>query len=144
MVSPWPRRDVLHRNLEFFGQKKTEAGRIQHAGHADHAVMREARRLAHHPNHNVQRIGDDDDEGVRTVGAQSLAHVADDFGVDADQIVAAHARLARHARGDDRHIGASDVGIVAGAAQRRIEAFDRRCLRQIQTLTLRHAVDNIE
>ena len=36
------------------------------------------------------------------------------FEIDAEQIVAAHARLARHAGGDDDHVGAGDGGVVGG------------------------------
>ena len=36
-----------------------------------------------------------------------LAHVLHDPHVDLDQVVAAHARLARQARGDDHHVGAA-------------------------------------
>ena len=35
--------------------------------------------------------------------------------VDAEQIVAAHAGLARHAGGDDAHVGALDRLVVVGA-----------------------------
>ena len=43
-----------------------------------------------------------------------------------DEIVAAHARLARHAGGDDDDVGAGDVGLVVGAGDRGVEADDRR------------------
>ncbi len=35
------------------------------------------------------------------------------FKIDAEQVVAAHARLAGDAGGDDAHVRAGDVGIVA-------------------------------
>ena len=34
------------------------------------------------------------------------------FEVDFEQIVAAHSRLARDARGDDAHVGARDIGVI--------------------------------
>ena len=42
--------------------------------------------------------------------ADLLGDVADDPGVDGEQILAAHAGLARHAGGDDDDVGAGDVG----------------------------------
>ena len=70
--------------------------------------------------------------------------VAHDLGVDADEIVAAHAGLARHAGGDDHDIGALDVVVVVGAVKARVEALDRRALRDVERLALRHAVDDVE
>ena len=52
----------------------------------------------------------------------ALADADHHLGVDADQVVAAHARLARHAGRDDDHVGARDVGVVAAAA---IDAVER-------------------
>ena len=42
------------------------------------------------------------------------------------------------------HVGAGDVGVVAGAGQARVEAVDRRGFGQVQRLALRHAVDDVE
>ena len=41
--------------------------------------------------------------------AEALADRLHDLEVDAEQIVAAHARLARHAGGDDADVGAGDL-----------------------------------
>ena len=68
----------------------------------------------------------------------------DDLGVGADQIVAAHPRLARNAGGDDDDIGAGDGGIVVGAFDDRVVALDRRALDDVERLALRHAVDDVE
>ena len=68
----------------------------------------------------------------------------DDLGVGADQIVAAHPRLARDAGGDDDDIGAVDRGIVVGALDDRVVALDRRALDDVERLALRHAVDDVE
>ena len=48
------------------------------------------------------------------------ADVADDLGVDADEIVATHAGLARHAGGDDDDVGALDVVVTVRAANARV------------------------
>src|SRR5439155_24463643 len=67
----------------------------------------------------------------------------DDFGVDLDQIVAAHARLARDAGGDDDDIGAGDIGIVVAAFDDGVVALDRRALNDVEGLALRHALDDV-
>jgi hypothetical protein len=49
---------------------------------------------------------------TKAFGACCLMPFADrlhDLEVDAEQVVAAHARLARHAGGDDDHVGAGDA-----------------------------------
>ena len=61
-----------------------------------------------------------------------------------DQIVAAHARLARHAGGDDADRGALDRIVGIGAGHLGVEAVDRRRLREIQRFALRNAFRDIE
>ena len=56
---------------------------------------------------DIERVGDCDDESLRAMLLDRLADRLDDPGIDADQIVAAHPRLARNAGGDDDHIGAA-------------------------------------
>ena len=73
-----------------------------------------------------------------------LADGRDHLGVGADQIVAAHAGLARDAGGDDHDIGAGDVGIVVGAVDHRVVALDRRALHDVERLTLWHPLDDVE
>ena len=51
--------------------------------------------------------------------------------IDAEQIIAAHARLARHAGRNDHHVRASDSGIVTGAGEMRIKSFDRGRLGEV-------------
>ena len=69
-----------------------------------------------------------------------------DLGIDADQVVAAHARLARHARRDDHDVGARDVGVVRRTFVGGVEAFDRGRLGDVQRLALGDAlgVRNVE
>ena len=84
---------------------------------------------------------------TKASGALRLDALADrlhHLEVDAEQIVAAHARLAGDAGGDDDDVGAGDVGIIVGALELRVEAFDRAALREIERLALRHALDDVE
>ena len=67
-----------------------------------------------------------------------------DAGVDADQVVAAHAGLAGNARGNDHDIGARNDRIVAAAGHLGVEAFDRGRLCDVQRLAVRHAFRDVE
>ena len=96
------------------------------------------------PDHGVERVGDADHEGVRRVffdaGADLLHHLEVDF----EKIVAAHAGLARNARGHDDDIGILDVDIVVRALEIAVEAFDRRGFGNVERFALRHAFEDIE
>ena len=73
-------------------------------------------------------------------GADRVHHLE----IDAQQVVAAHAGLARNSGSDNDHVGAGDRGIVARTGQSRVDALYGRRLGQIQRLALRYAVDDIE
>ena len=135
---------ILDRDAHVMGKEQAEARAVEHARHADDAVMRQAAGLAHHPDHDVERVGDGDDESVRAIGLDVLADGGDDLGVGADEIVAAHAGLAREAGGDDHDIGAGDDGVVVATGELGVEALDRRGLGDVERLPLRNAVDDIE
>jgi hypothetical protein len=106
--------------------------------------MRQAGKFAQRPDHRVERVGDADHEGIGTVGADAFADRLHHLEIDAEQVVAAHARLARNASGDDHHVRARDVGIVVRAGDAGVEALDRAALRKIERLALRHALDHVE
>ena len=148
MSSPWPpstkAEHVLDRDAELLGEEVAEARRVEHAGHADHHVARQAGDLLQRPDHGVERVGDDDDEGVGRVLLDAGADLLHHLEVDADEVVAAHAGLARHAGGDDADVGAVDVGVGVGAAQLAVEALDRARLGEIERLALRQALDDVE
>ncbi len=67
-----------------------------------------------------------------------------DLEVDAEQIVAAHARLAGDAGGDDADVGARDVGIVGRAFQLGVEIVDRAGLGNVERLTFGDALRDVE
>ena len=91
-----------------------------------------------------RRIRDADNECVWRVRGNAFAHSLHDLQVDAKQIIAAHAGFARYTSGDDDHVGASNVGIIIGARNLGIEAFDGTALRQVKRLALGNAFNNVE
>ena len=69
---------------------------------------------------------------------------ADDARVLGEQVVAAHARLARQAGGDDDDVRAGRVGVVVRAGDRHVVADDRRRLGQVERLALGQALDDVD
>ena len=68
----------------------------------------------------------------------------DDLGVDAYQVVAAHARLARDARGDDDDVRASGLVVAIRADGVGLIADDRASLVEVERLALRQAFDDVD
>ena len=136
--------DVLDRDVEFVGEEIAEAWGIQHPRHAHHLLVRHAGSLLQRPHHGVERVGDADDEGVGGVFLDAGADLLHHLEIDAQEIVATHARLARHARGDDADLGAVERLVWVGASEMRVEPIDRWRLRDIERFTLRHALGDVE
>src|SRR6202166_656449 len=136
--------DVFHRDIELVGEEIAEARRVEDAGHADHLLLRQAAGFLQRPHHGVERIGDADHEGIRRVFLDAGADLPHHLEIYVEQIVAAHARLARHAGGDDAHIGAVDRFIGVSAGYFGVEIVDRRGLGDIERLTLRDAFHDVE
>ena len=93
-------------------------------------LRRQAGDLLQRPDHRVERVGDADDEGVGRMGLDAGADRLHHLQIDAEQVVAAHAGLARHAGGDDDDVGAGDRRVGARAGELGVEAFDRRRTRR--------------
>jgi hypothetical protein len=85
-----------------------------------------------------------DHEGVRRVLLDAVADRRHDLEVDAQEVVAAHAGLARHAGGDDHHVRALDVRIVLGAAVLGVEPVNGRGLGDVETFALGDAFGDVE
>jgi hypothetical protein len=64
--------------------------------------------------------------------------------VDAEQVVAAHAGLARHAGRDDHDIGTLNRRVILGAAIAGIEPVDRRGFGDVESLALGNAFRDVE
>ena len=76
--------------------------------------------------------------------ADALADRLHHLEVDAEQVVAAHARLAGDAGGDDAHVRPGDVGIVGRALHLGVEIVDRPGLGDVERLALGNAFDDVE
>ena len=61
-----------------------------------------------------------------------LGHLLHDLVVHVQQVVAAHAGLARHARRDDDDVRVRALGVVAGAHHARIGSVDRARLEDVE------------
>ncbi len=77
---------------------------------------------------------------LRNIFRDALHH----FVVGEQQIVAAHARLARQTGGDHHHIGVRRRLIIVSAGDRHIVAFDGPHLEHVQALALRHAFHHVD
>ncbi len=106
--------------------------------------MRHARCLLQRPYHGVERIGYADNEGIGRIFLDAGADLLHHLEIDAQEIVAAHAGLARHAGGDDADLGAVERLIGIGAGEMRVEPVDRGGLRDVERFALRHALGNVE
>jgi hypothetical protein len=137
-------RHIAHRDAEFEAEEVAEAAAVEHARHADHAVRGQAGIFLQRPDHRVERVGDADHEGAGGMFLDALAHRLHHLEVDAQQVVAAHPRFARHAGGDDADIGPLQRRIVVGAGHRGVEPGRGPGLRDVERLALRHAFGDVE
>ena len=67
-----------------------------------------------------------------------------DLEINAQQVIAAHAGLARNACGDDYDIRTGNSRIITRARDFGIETFNRRGLCNIECFALGYAISNIE
>ena len=130
--------------LELGGEEGAVAGRVEHAGHAHHAVAREAARHVGDVGHHVERVRDDDDDGVGAALGELLGDAADDARVLGEEVVAAHARLAREAGRDDADVGALGQRVVAAAGELGVELVDGGGLPEVEGLALRDPLLDID
>ena len=117
--------DVGHRHVQLHGDEGAHAGRVEHAGHANHALAGEFAQAVHRLRHGIQRIGHGNDDAVGRVLDDLRRDVLHDLVVDVQQIVTAHPRFARKSRGNDDRIGICGVLVIVRARNREIVAFDR-------------------
>src|SRR5208283_4681393 len=135
--------DVLHRNLQLHGDESAEARRVENAGHPDYAIAREAAQLVSGLRHRIQRVGDDDENAIGRMLHHLAHHIAHDLVIGVDEVVAAHARLAGNAGGDDHDVRVRGVDVIVGADDERVPLFDGHGLEQVETFALGHAFNDV-
>jgi hypothetical protein len=116
---------------------------VQNAGHADDPFAIEPGLPIGGLHHRVQRVGNDNQNRFRRIHNHLRHHVGHDLEVGVQQVVAAHARLARNACRDDHDVAVGGVGVVVGAGDANVGSFDGQRLRQVECLALRHALYHI-
>jgi hypothetical protein len=121
-----------------------EAARIQNACHATDLVMWHAGKLAQGPDHRIQRVGDADDERIGGVGGDAFANRFHDLQVDAQEVIAAHARFAGDTGSHDADIRASDIFVRLGAFQRGVEPFGWAGFGDVQCFAFRSALGDVK
>ena len=134
---------VLDTDAHFHRHEGPHPGAVKHAGLAHHPVLREAvlaQDFVSKKRHRVERIGDNDDDGVWRGRGDVVGHVGDDLLVDTDQIFAGHARLASHPGGDNDDVAVLDVGVVGGAGHFGVVAQHRAGFGQVEGLALGHVL----
>ena len=90
------------------------------------------------------RVREDDEDSVGAVRNDLLRHAAHDGGVLGEEVVAAHARLARKPGRDHRDVGAFRKAVVVTADECRVEAVDGRAFPEVERLALGHAFHDVD
>src|SRR5262249_20718170 len=94
--------------------------------------------------HGVEGIRNHDQDAIGRVLDDLANNIAHDLVVGVEQVVAAHARLAGNAGGDNDDVGVGGIGVVVGADDVRVTLLNRHGLKQVETLALRHAFDDVD
>ena len=136
--------DIFDADFELVGDEGAEAGGVENAGHADYAFAGEAAQFVCGLGHGIERIGDDDQDAIRRVLNDFADDVFHDFVVGVQQVIAAHAGLARNSGGDDNDVGIRGVRIIIGADDVRIALLDGHGFEQVEAFALRHAFDDVD
>ena len=146
--SPWPPSTIALTSLAeepvSHGEEGAEAGACRGCRPAEDALLRKAGDVLGHVAHGVERVRDDDQDGVRRAGDHLLGDGRDDALVRGHEVVAAHAGRARVAGGDDDDVGAGGLLVAVRADHRRLVAEDRAGLVDVERLALREVLDDVD
>ncbi len=71
-------------------------------------------------------------------------YIIHDFVVGVEQVIAAHARLARNSGGDHDDIGIGGVSVIVRADDAGVSFLNRHGFEQIKAFALRNAVDDVD
>ena len=146
--SPWPPRTTALTSLTdapgLPRDESLQARGVEDARLAEDALLREAGDVLRDMAHRVERVRDDDQDRVGALRDDLLGDVLDDLLVRRDEIVAAHARRARQARGDHDDLGAGGRAVVVRAGHARLVAEHRAHLVDVERLSLRQAFLDVD
>ena len=137
------RIDIAHADTEFLGEEAPEARAVENTGHAHDFVFGETKFDTGEIRHYIERVADDDDNGIRCIGFDCVRDATNDTGVNLQQIVTTHAGLAGNAAGNDNNITAFDVGGIIGAGDLGIETFEHGGFHHVECLALRQTFDDV-
>src|SRR5262249_44757767 len=84
------------------------------------------------------------DDAVRRVLHDLVGHLLHDFVVHVQQIVTAHARLARHTRCDHHDVGVRALGIITGPHRPAVRSPDGTCFEHVQCDARRLLIRNVD
>ena len=139
--------DVFDRDVELGGDEGAHAGGVEHAGHAEDAILREAADAEGGLRHGVQWIGDDDQDGIGREPGEGLDDGFHHVVVGLQQVVAAHAGFAGDSGSDDDHIAIGGGAVVAvlgrDAGGTRVGAENRARLGHVERFARGHVLDEI-
>ena len=144
MATKHERGHVLDRDRELVGKEQTEPRAVEHAGHAHHLVGRQPRLLLHHPDHRVERIGDDDHEGAGAMLLDALCDLGDHAGILGYQVVATHARRPRKACRHDHHVRPGNCRVIAAANHMAVKPVDGTGLHEVKRLSRGDPAEDVE
>ena len=106
--------NVFDADFAFHGDESAHARGIENACHTEHAIFGEAADFHCGLGHGVQRIRDDDQDGVGGMLDDLFYYAFDYVEVGFKEIVAAHAGLAWESGGDDDDIAVGGGAVVTG------------------------------
>jgi hypothetical protein len=136
-------RAIFHRYPQLHGDERLESGRVENPCHPDDPFLRELASLDRQMRHGVQRIGHDDQDGLR----RPLHHLGQnrlhDLFIRIEQILSAHPGFSRNARRNDHNIRFSCLLVSIRSCDLCVKPFNGRCLKKIKGLPLGNPLDDI-
>src|SRR2546429_5247702 len=135
---------ITHGDLELLGDEAAKARRVEDAGHPDHALARKLADLERQLRHGIERVADDDENGIGRSAHQLLGHAADDVLVGFHEVVPGHAGLAGDAGGDHADARAGGLLVAIGSDDVGVVADDRAGLQHVERLSLGQAFYDVD
>ncbi len=101
-------------DTEMLGQQRPKTGCIENSAGADDPLRRQAGNVGHHLGHNIDRIGDNQQDGLRCVFEDSGYNILKNFNIALQQLQAGLARFLRHPAGQYNQISIFEHEIITG------------------------------